>query len=262
MQLSEHFRKVILPLHLLSLLAIPFFSIEYMIYFLVGWVMISGFGVAIGHHRYFSHNSFKTYKPFHYMLGWLACLGSQGSPIFWTATHLQHHRASDTENDPHGHHSGYWHSYWGWIVNLNPRDVPMKFARHLIRDSFQKWMHNNYYKIIWGTIVVFAAIDFLVNQTLYVTLFGLILPMMWSTHQEPITNIFGHLKGFGYRNFETKDDSTNSRFFGLLTFGQCYHNNHHAKPYRYNFGVKWSEFDPAAPLVWLIKRKEVDAATS
>ena len=93
--LSDHFKKIIIPLHILSLLCIPYFSTNYIIPFLVGWVLISGFGIAIGQHRYFCHNSFKTYKVFHILLGWLACLGSQGSTIFWNAAHANHHGEAD-----------------------------------------------------------------------------------------------------------------------------------------------------------------------
>lgn len=217
--------------------------------------MISGFGIAIAQHRYFTHRSFETYRFIHYLLGWLACMGSQGSPIFWTATHLHHHKTSDRETDPHSPKDGWWHAYWGWIIDLNAKDVPMTYCKHLIRDPFHKWMHKNYYKIVWGSVLIIAILDLIFTNSLYITLFGLILPMMWSTHQEPLTNIFGHLPKFGYRNFNTKDNSTNSRILGLLTFGQCYHNNHHARPQQYNFGTNWTEFDPAVPLIEIIKKR-------
>ena len=253
-KLSDHFKKIIIPLHILSLLCIPYFSTNYIIPFLVGWVLISGFGIAIGQHRYFCHNSFKTYKVFHILLGWLACLGSQGSTIFWNAAHANHHGEADTKNDVHSPLHGTWNAYWGWILNLDPKNVPMKYSKRLIKDSYQKWLHQNYYKVVWGSVAIFAVLNFLAVGDMYLTLYGMILPMSWSTHQEPIINILGHINNFGYRNYNTRDNSTNSRLLAMLTFGQCYHNNHHANPHRYNFGSKWTEFDPAAPLVMLIKK--------
>ena len=251
--MSEHFKKVMLPLHVLSCLVIPFFTTEYIVHFLLGWVAISGFGIAVGMHRYFCHNSFKTYKPVHYILGWLACLGSQGSPIFWNAGHVHHHTESDNDEDIHSPKHGYWNAYWGWIITLDPRKVPMRYSRRLIADPYQKWLHLNYYKVVWGSVLLFSILNILVSGDLYATLYGMILPMMWSTHQEPITNIFGH--GFGYRNFDdVKDNSTNSRLLGLLTFGQCLHNNHHAKPNAYYYGTNYTEVDPGGALAWLIKK--------
>jgi len=253
--MSPHFRNVIIPLHLMLLLLITFWDPSLLWLTLLGWILISGYGAAIGLHRYFAHSAFETSKPIKYILGYLACIASQGSPIFWVAVHMHHHVASDTKTDLHSpKHNTLFQAYWGWIINLNPRDVPMKYAKRLIRDPFHKFLHEHYYKIVWMPVYFLMILDIVFFGTLAHVLFGMIIPMVISTHQEPIINVVSHLPNFGYRNFETNDDSNNSRWLSFLTFGQALHNNHHAKMSTYNYAMGKYEFDPSAVLVNLIRR--------
>lgn len=252
--LSEHFKRVIFPLHVLSLLVIPFWEPQYLFVTLVGWIMISGYGAAIGLHRYVCHNAFKTNKFFEVILLWLACLASQGSPIFWNAVHLHHHSEADNERDFHTPKRGWWQAYWGWIINLDPAQVPMRYSRRLIKDGYHKFLHQHYYRVVWGTVSVALLIDIVLTGTFMYTLYGLVIPMTYGTHQEPIINLLSHIKRLGYRNYDTKDDSNNIWWLGLLTFGQAYHNNHHAMPHKYNYGSKWWEIDLTVPLITIIKR--------
>ncbi len=252
--MSEHARRIILPLHLLALLIIPFWAPEYLWYSLAGWLLISGYGAAVGLHRYFCHNAFKVSKPMHYVLGWLACLASQGSPIFWNAVHTVHHSDSDKEADFHTPKKGIWAAYWGWIFNLNPCEVQMRLSKRLVKDKYLKWLHKEYYNVVWLSVAVAVVLDFVLTGGFYHVLYGLILPMTYSTHQEPIVNVVCHIKGWGYRNFELDDDSNNIPLLGWLGFGQGYHNNHHARPNTYNYAEKWHEFDPCCVMVRLIKK--------
>ena len=122
--------------------------------------------------------------------------------------HTNHHGEADTKNDAHSPAAGAWNAYWGWILNLDPKNVPMKYSKRLIKDSYQKWLHQHYYKVVWGSVAIFALLNFLVVGDMYLTLYGMILPMTWSTHQEPIINILGHINNIGYRNYDTQDNST------------------------------------------------------
>lgn len=246
--MSEHFKKVILPLHLIALLVFPFGTWAYLDWTIFGWIMISGYGMAIGMHRYFCHNAFETSTNFHIVLGWLACLGSQGSPIFWNAVHQQHHKESDTNKDFHTPLKGWWTAYWGWIVNLDPREVPMRLSKRLLKDPYQKWMHKNYYRFVWNSVALVALLDFAITGGFYHVFYGMILPMCYATHQEPIVNVISHIATLGTRKYNTPDNSNNIKWLAWFTFGQAYHNNHHANPGTYDYGE--GEFDPCK---WMVK---------
>ena len=124
--LSGHFLKIIIPVHLLAVLAgVLFFSgsIEWQWLWLtyVGWVLISGFGVAIGFHRLISHGAFHSRHFTRNVLAYLGSMGAQGSPVFWASLHNGlHHPFSDTARDLHSPINGKFNSYIGWQIFLKP----------------------------------------------------------------------------------------------------------------------------------------------
>lgn len=252
-KLNDHFLKIILPVHILTI-SLILYGVDIVWWqVIVSWAMISGFGIAIGFHRYFSHRSFETWKPIRYALALLGCLSGQGSPIFWVGLHRgSHHRHADTELDVHSPIHGFLTSFILWQVffKADDRIAAKVFAttKDLVRDPYLVWLHKKYNKLIWGIIIVSLAIDFSIGLSI------ILLPMLLSSYQENVINSFCHTKQFGYRNFDTPDNSVNIWLLGLLCFGHGYHNNHHASPNDYNFGSKWYEFDICKPLIYLIKK--------
>jgi fatty-acid desaturase len=249
---SDHTKKIIIPIHLLFLVGLFFiFDWTMLGWTLLGYFLVNGMGIAIGAHRYFSHYTFKTTKFWHYVLGYLSVLGAQGSPLFWTALHRgKHHKYADTDKDPHSPIHGNWDSYMGWMLNLDPNVVPMRAAVDLLKDKYVMFLHKHYYKILWGTVLVVGIFS------LSLAYHFLICAMILSIHQENIINTFCHQKKYGYRNFDTNDNSVNIPWMGLMFWGQGYHNNHHAKPWEYNFASKPGEFDICKPIIDFIKIKE------
>jgi len=250
MKLSDHARKILIPVQLLAITAgIYFFEMQYLWYMLAGWILICGYGVAIGYHRLLSHGAFTTSAWMRKLLTWLAVMSSQGSPLFWVAVHRgYHHRYADEDRDPHSPRShSKWHSYLGWILTFDPSTVTLRSASDLLRDDFQRKIHEHYTGIFWASLTAIALIDPMV--ALYVFL----IPAAYSQHEIGIVNILGHWPELGYRNFDTNDRSSNNWLLGFLTFGQGYHNNHHAKPKTYDYAEKWYEWDWCKLLVWPIK---------
>jgi stearoyl-CoA desaturase (delta-9 desaturase) len=255
-ELSPHFLKIILPLHLLCIAGVCFvflkhkFDWHYLLLTFTGWILICGYGIAIGYHRFFAHRSFKTYKWVERALAFLGCLGAQGSPIFWMSLHMSvHHPYSDKPEDIHSPTKGMWSSYLGWQMFLQKHTTPLKAGLYLASDPFYKFIHKNYYKVVWSTVLLVAAINPLW------CLFGLIIPMVISMHQENLVNSLCHTPSLGYRNFATNDNSMNNILLGLFCFGQGWHNNHHAIPNKSNFGERWFEVDPSRPMIALIKKR-------
>jgi stearoyl-CoA desaturase (delta-9 desaturase) len=124
--------------------------------------------------------------------------------------------------------------------------VPMRAAHDLLRDKFLLSLHQNYYTVLWGVCLIAAVI----HPMLF--LFGLVLPMVISMHEENIVNVVCHTRKLGYRRYDTHDDSVNNWVLGTLFWGQGFHNTHHAQPSAYDFGRKWWEVDFSKFLIRMI----------
>ncbi len=228
---------LLLPLHAFGLLALVSFDAVVAWTFGVGYVLISGLGIAVGYHRCFSHRSVKPTSLQTTLMLYFGTLGCQGSALLWAAIHrLQHHKYADVaDKDAHSPVDGWWHAYAGWIVNLKPEAVSMRVP-DLLRDPQVVWFNRHYFKLIYLTWLIAA----LWSWELFL---GLALAQCWAFHQEMIVDLFCHSRWFGYRTYDTPDNSVNS-LIGYVTWGQGWHNNHHHDPSRANFARKRWEFDP------------------
>jgi fatty-acid desaturase len=253
---SPHVRYILVPIHILGVMAL--FCTHYnwidILYIWLAWFITGGIGTEVGLHRLYSHKSFLIKsKIMKWGVGWAACMGGQWSPIFWAALHRgYHHPGCDTNKDLHSPIHGKWQAYSGWLFDLKDNDVNLSYVKDLIIDPIQQILHKHYLKIFWSTLTIF----FIINIHLF---FVMVIGVLLAIHQENIVNLFCHIKSrLAYRNFETNDNSVNIYILGLLFWGQGFHNNHHAKPNRYDFGIKFTEIDicrwivPA--IVWIDNR--------
>lgn len=230
------------------------FTIVELCYLILGWIIIEGVGVAVVLHRYVSHRAFEAKPYIKPVLLWIACLSLQGSPIGWAAIHRgSHHRYSDTEKDAHSPIKGKWYAWHAWLHDWD-QYFNAKFAVDLLRDPMHIWFAKNYNKIILVTYLVVGLISW------KLLLFGFMIPACISLYQESNINVFCHSGTWGYRTFETKDNSRNVPFLAWITWGQGWHNNHHQLASSYDFGSTVSgnpkEFDMSLLLLPLVATKE------
>jgi fatty-acid desaturase len=260
-KINTFLNYVLYPVHALAWLGLIFFHLFFgfewvnVLYFAVGWILIEGVGVAITLHRYVSHKAFVARRGMKPILLWLGCLSLQGSPLGWAAIHRgSHHRYSDTEKDAHSPTKGWLYSWHMWLHDWDQYFTP-KYAIDLIRDPMHMWVAKNYINII---LVTYIAV--LVLFGWQVLIFGFMLPAAVSLYMESNINVFCHTDGYGYRNFDTKDNSRNVPFLAWITWGQGWHNNHHAKASSYDFGTSvsgnWKEFDISLIMLPLIATKD------
>lgn len=251
--MNYHIKNFIAPIHILGILSIigitsGLLSFNWLL-FLVGWTLIYGVGLVVGFHKLLSHNSFKTNKYVAYVIAYLGCLGISGSPIWWVATHRGYHHAhTDDEKDLQTPRKGWLNSYIGWQFGDATSKISLRYAADLTKDKFYVFLHKNYRTVVWGTIILCTLLSPSIAASL------LIFPMLAAHHGENVTNLFGHSRFAGYRNFNTKDDTINNPILALVTWGQLLHNNHHAKPNNNNFAIKWFEFDPTYPIVFFLRK--------
>jgi len=206
---------------------------------LVGWIFINRIGGEIGLHRYFSHNSFKTSKFKEIMLFILATFNCVGSPMMWVGIHRKHHATSDTEKDPHGNQSilRIWSTFW------KPFIIEPKYLIDMMKSPIHKFFHKHYFSLL---IVTYISLGLIAWQ---IPVFLISASSLITIHSAGLVNALCHR--YGYRNFKTKDNSTNNTFINIITLGSGLHNNHHADHIIYSNKVKNYVFDFPA---WIIEK--------
>jgi stearoyl-CoA desaturase (delta-9 desaturase) len=207
------------------------------------WLAI-GCGIGMGYHRLLTHRSYEVPKPIEYFMAICGTLTLEGGPISWVATHRIHHQKSDQEGDPHTPREGGWWAHVGWIIsgesNHNNTKVMSRYAPDLGKDPFYRWLNTYHYvPLIVSGLILFAI------GGMSMMLWGTCVRVVIGLHATWLVNSAAHM--WGKRRFATSDDSRNNWWVALLTFGEGWHNNHHAHPTSARHGLKWYEFD----LTWI-----------
>ncbi len=207
------------------------------------WMGI-GFGIGMGYHRLHTHRSYRVPKCIEYFFAVCGTLTLEGGPIFWVATHRVHHQNSDHAGDPHSPHDGGFWAHMGWIIfgdsKHNNTQLMSRYAPDLARDRFYLWLNSYHY-----VPLVALGLILLATGGIRMVLWGVCLRVVVGLHATWLVNSATHM--WGSRRFITRDDSRNSWWVALLTFGEGWHNNHHAHPTSARHGLAWYELD----ITWL-----------
>jgi stearoyl-CoA desaturase (delta-9 desaturase) len=226
--------------HIGAIWALFFFSWKMVAITALLYWMSTGLGISLGYHRLHTHRSYVVPRPLEYFFAVCGALTLEGGPISWVATHRIHHQFSDKPGDPHSPHDGAFWSHVGWLIwgetmHNNTRAMS-KYAPDLARYPFYIWL-NNYH---WAPVVVMTAI-LLALGGWPLFLWGVCMRVVFGWHATWCINSITHM--WGERRFNTRDDSRNNFFIALFTFGEGWHNNHHAHPTSARHGLAWWEFD-------------------
>jgi fatty-acid desaturase len=235
--------------HILAIGAIFTFSWANLLAFLVTWWIAGSWGIGMGYHRLLTHRGFKAPKFVEYFLTFCGTLGLQSGAINWVTTHRIHHGFTETDKDPHSPRNGTYWSHMGWIFRGTAQNqdeaTQQRYAPDLVKDPVHVFLSKYY----WVTPILAAAILFAIGSSLTGGIFGGISMVLWGIflrqvigwHSTWLVNSATHL--WGTRRFETRDDSRNNGLIAALTFGEGWHNNHHAFPRSAKHGMAWYEFD-------------------
>lgn len=239
---SVNWRNVVLltTFHLLAIPVFFTFSWQNLAALLIGNWIVGSLGVGLGWHRLLTHRSFTAPKWLEYTLVTIGTLSMQNSPDRWVATHRIHHKFTETENDPHSSKPGFWWAQIGWILwgtAQDHDDATMKrYIPDLLKDKGLVLISRFYLVPILLSAVLFYAIG---GWSMVV--WGVAGRVVFGWHTTWFVNSLAHL--YGSRPHKTNDDSTNNWFVALLTFGEGWHNNHHAFPTSARHGLQWYQFD-------------------
>ena len=222
----------------------------------------TGLGVTVGFHRHFTHRSFKTKKPVRATLAVLGSAAIEGPIISWVADHRKHHTFSDQEGDPHSPHVGHgggfrgalkglFHAHVGWLFIHTQRGARKRYARDLLEDPVVSFVDRHFLAWVIGGLVAAFALGWAIGGSFYAALTGLLwggaVRMLVVHHVTYSINSLCHF--FGRRRFETGDESRNLFWLSLPTFGESWHNNHHAFPTSAMHGMRAWELDPSALVI-------------
>jgi stearoyl-CoA desaturase (delta-9 desaturase) len=218
--------------------------------------VLTGLGVTVGFHRLFTHRSFKTYPAMRAMLGVLGSAAIEGPVISWVADHRKHHAFSDQPGDPHSPHvdhdaglrgvfHGLAHAHLGWLFIHTERGSHERYAPDLIADPVISFVDRTF--VAWAIAGLGAAfaLGYAIGGSLRAGLTGLLwggaVRMLVVHHVTYSINSLCHY--FGRKPFATGDESRNLAWLALPTFGEAWHNNHHAFPTSATHGFGWREPD-------------------
>jgi len=245
---------------LIPLAFLPYFFSWWGLLFLpIGNYLFCSLGIGAGYHRLLTHRGFQCPKWFEYALAVLGVCSLQDSPIRWALVHRIHHQHSDHQPDPHTPRAGTFWSHVGWMFlenrELNSVSIYDRYVRDLLRDPFYFWMQRgmNWVWVAIAHATAILAIGLCVGWLMTGTpggtiqvglkwfLWGVIYRSIYTWHVSGGVNSFAHI--WGYRNYETRENSRNNWLFALLTNGDGWHNNHHADPRSARHGHQWWELD-------------------
>jgi stearoyl-CoA desaturase (delta-9 desaturase) len=228
--------------------------------FAVFWAL-TGFSVSVGFHRLFTHRAFKTTTPIRIALVAFGCMAARSTMITWTSQHRRHHELADHDGDVHSPNlfgqttwqrlRGLWYSHFTWMLKHDYANV-VHYCPDLLADRPVIKADRMYYRWIAVGMIVPAAIGGAVSHSwlgaLSGFLWGGVVRLFVVAQQVSALNSLTHM--FGTRPFKMKDNhSHNNVLFGLITWGEGWHNNHHAIPESANFSFHWYQLDPGFAVI-------------
>jgi len=226
---------------------------------------ISGLGISMGFHRYFTHGSFKAKTGFRVALAIAGSLAIEGPVLTWVADHRRHHKYSDREGDPHSPWrfgsdwkaltKGLAFAHIGWMFEGNHTSKE-KFCPDLLADAKIRRVSENFGPLVVASLLAPALIGGLWSMSWQ----GAVTAFFWGSlvrvallhHVTWSINSICHT--FGREEFEVRDKSRNVNWLAILSFGESWHNLHHADPTCARHGALKGQIDTAARLIWFAEK--------
>ncbi len=228
--------------------------------FLISYIII-GFGVTVAYHRYFAHHSFRTNRLFQFIMAFWGCMSLQGGPLFWTAAHRHHHKHSDEVDDIHSaRHRGFWHAHMGWLCDKEVyKHIDYRYVKDLMKLPEIVLLDNVHLLPPALYIAILMTIGFVSDgfnavgwgHAAQLVTWGFLVPVVFTWHITWSINSVTHF--WGPKRFNTKDDSRNVWWLGLLALGEGWHNNHHRYQISVRHGFYWYEIDFSYYVILLFK---------
>ncbi|HEY4007187.1 MAG TPA: acyl-CoA desaturase [Pseudonocardia sp.] len=231
-----------------------------------GFYLVSGLGVTVGFHRYFTHRAFTAKRGLRIALAVAGSLSMQGDVTTWVADHRRHHAYADKEGDPHspwlsgpgaaGLAKGFWHAHMGWVYEPREHTNAERFTPDLLAD--RDIVRVTALFPLWTVVSLLgpAALGGLITMSWW----GALTALFWAGfvrvavlhHITWSINSICHM--IGNRPYSCRDRSTNVWPLAVLSFGESWHNLHHADPTCARHGVGRGQLDISARVIWVFEK--------
>jgi fatty-acid desaturase len=262
----------IATVHLLACLALVpwFFSWSGVALAVIGPIVFGTLGINLCYHRLLAHRSLTVPRWLERCFATLALCSLEDSPARWVANHRLHHVHSDDALDPHSPRDGIGWSHAGWLFHAAPERRTYgyfeKYARDVLADDYYRWLERRHWALVWiylAHAAAFTLAGFVVGWWTTGTQSGAVQLgaswLVWGVYLRTVAvwhitwsvNSLTHL--FGYRSYETNEDSRNNWLVGLLAMGEGWHNNHHHDPASASVQHRWWEIDPTYYVILLLE---------
>ncbi len=236
-------------LHVTILMAPFTYSTEGLIAFLLLSFMTFCLGITLCFHRLLTHCSYEIPKPLKYLFTLFGCLAFQRGPIWWVATHRLHHSRVDQDGDPHTPKFSFVWAHFAWAFFTHPQlDEDPKIVQGLARDLYADPVMRFFEKYYTAINILFLVFLFVLGYfigglkiALSLLVWGGFVRILYNLHMTWLVNSMAHI--WGYQTFNTPDTSKNNWWVALLSWGDGWHNNHHAYPRSARAGFAWYEID-------------------
>ena len=231
----------------------------------LGFYLMTGLGITVGFHRLFTHRSFKAPTPVRVVLATMGSMAVEGDVVNWSATHRRHHAYADKFGDPHSPHLaqargakgvllGLWHAHMGWLFDQDRTD-PTAWAPDLAKDPAIARVARAFPWLTLTTFLLPPVLGFAITGTLV----GALTAFIWGSlvrvfllhHVTWSINSICHF--YGKEAYRAHDESRNVALMGPISFGESWHNNHHAFPWSARLGLRAWEIDPGWYLIRALK---------
>ncbi len=228
------------PVHAVVVLAPWTFSWTNLAFAALLHALLGGLGICVGYHRLLTHKSFTARRALAYLLATLGALTIQGGPSAWVANHRRHHQNSDGPGDPHDSTRGFWWAHMGWIfVSLPEGELEARqrrYAPDIVEVPYYRFLDRWY----WA-LQIPLALGLLGLGGWDLVVWGVGIRLVATYHTTYLVNSAAHR--FGYQTYDSRDRSRNNWWVALLSYGEGWHNNHHAFPWSARHGLGAWEVD-------------------
>jgi len=209
---------------------------------------LSEISITAGYHRLYSHRSFKTNPIVEFLLLFCASLASQRSALRWSFEHRLHHAFVDTDRDPYSIKRGFWFAHFSWMFE-DPKEIDKKMVPDLLKNKLVMFQDKHENKCMYmPNLAITALLGYFLNDFIGAVVIALGLRLFFNHHCTFFINSLAHT--VGSKPFSKKISAVNNYLISFPTFGEGFHNFHHAFPRDYRNGIRWWDFDPTK---WLIR---------
>ena len=256
----------LIPLNVAWILGLPLVTIVAVPWYLathgLGWQEVvasivlywaTGLGITAGYHRLFSHRGYKASLPVRLAAALFGGMAAQNSVFKWAASHRYHHVEVDTIGDPYNSRRGFWFSHFLWVLRDGAHAGDEANIADLKKDPILRWQDEHYLLVMAGGNMAFLVLlGALTGQWAGMFIIAGLLRILAVQHSTFFINSWAHM--WGTRPWSTANTARDNWFLSFLSFGEGYHNYHHAFMHDYRNGVRWYQWDPSKWLIWLCSK--------